>query len=130
MRAVLGLPLGIGKPAAIANEFLRRAARDPSLQLTIITALSLRKPPAASDLERRFAQPLYERIFGDYEELDYVQALHANSLPPNVRVIEFFLEPGSSLNVAHSQQNYLCANYTHVARERLRQLHAKHHPRG
>jgi acyl-CoA hydrolase len=116
-RIVLALPLGIGKPAAIANEFWRRALRDPSLQLTIITALSLRKPPAASDLERRFAAPLYERIFGDYEELDYLRALHSGTVPVNARVIEFFLEPGGSLNVALSQQNYLSANYTHVARE-------------
>lgn len=116
-RIVLALPLGIGKPAAVANEFMRRAAHDPSLHLTIITALSLRKPPTGSELERRLALPLYERVFGDYEELDFVQALHAGSLPANVRVIEFFLEPGASLNVAHSQQNYLCANYTHVARE-------------
>lgn len=116
-RIVLALPLGIGKPAAVANEFWRRALRDVSLQLTIITALSLRKPPAGSDLERRFAAPLLERVFGDYEELDYVQALHAGALPPNVRIIEFFLEPGAALSVAHSQQNYLSANYTHVARE-------------
>lgn len=118
-RIVLALPLGIGKPAAIANEFFRRAARDPSLHLTIFTALSLRKPPAGSDLEKRFALPLYERVFGDYEEFDYVHALHANTLPPNVRIVEFFLEPGGLLNVAHSQQNYLCANYTHVGREIL-----------
>lgn len=118
-RIVLALPLGIGKPTAIANEFMRRAARDTALHLTIITALSLRKPPVGSELERRFALPLYERIFGDYEELDYVTALHANRLPPNVRVIEFFFEPGSALNVPHLQQNYLCANYTHVARETI-----------
>lgn len=118
-RIVLGLPLGIGKPAAVANEFWRRALRDPAIQLTIFTALSLRKPPATSELERRFATPLYERIFGDYEELEYVRALHAGTLPANVRVIEFFLEPGGSLNVAHSQQNFMCANYTHAAREIL-----------
>src|SRR5262245_4449134 len=42
-RIVLALPLGIGKPNPIANEFYRRAVRDPGIDLTIITALSLAK---------------------------------------------------------------------------------------
>ena len=39
---VLALPLGIGKPNPLANEFYRRARRDPTIELTILTALSLR----------------------------------------------------------------------------------------
>lgn len=116
-RIVLALPLGIGKPNPIANEFYRRAARDPAIDLTIFTALSLSKPAARSDLERRFLEPLVERVFGDYVELDYVRALRTNYVPPNIRVVEFFLEPGAFLNSRHAQQNYLSANYTHVARE-------------
>jgi acyl-CoA hydrolase len=116
-RIVLGLPLGIGKPVAIANEFYRRVARDPTRSLTIMTALSLRRPSPTGELERRFADPLVERVFGTYRDLDYVLALRSASLPPNIQVIEFFLEPGASLAVAASQQNYLSANYTHVARE-------------
>ncbi|HEV7715493.1 MAG TPA: hypothetical protein VGO53_07845, partial [Steroidobacteraceae bacterium] len=73
-RIVLALPLGIGKPNPIANEFYRRAARDPSLNLTIITALSLRKPSARSDLERRLLEPLVARVFGNYPELEYAHA--------------------------------------------------------
>jgi len=118
-RIVLALPLGIGKPNPIANEFYRRALRDPSLDLTIITALSLRKPTARSDLERRFLEPLVERVFGNYVELDYVRAMRSGSVPANIRVIEFFLEPGAFLDSRHAQQNYLSANYTHVAREVL-----------
>jgi DNA-binding NarL/FixJ family response regulator len=116
-RIVLALPLGIGKPAAIANEFFRRALREADLDLTIITALSLQKPVAKSELEQRFAGPLVERIFGDCPDLEYLRAMRADRMPANVRVIEFFVEPGASLNVAHSQQNFLCLNYTHVARE-------------
>lgn len=116
-RIVLALPLGIGKPAAIANEFFRRALREPDLDLTIITALSLQKPAARSELEQRFAGPLVERIFGDCPDLEYLRSMRAGRMPANVRVLEFFVEPGSALNVAHSQQNFLCANYTHVARE-------------
>jgi acyl-CoA hydrolase len=116
---VLALPLGIGKPNLIANEFFRRARGDSSLNLTIFTALSLRKPAGSSDLEKAFIEPLAGRIFGNYPELDYLQAVRGGTVPPNVRVIEFFFEPGSLLNSAHAQSNYLSANYTHVARELL-----------
>ena len=116
---VLALPLAIGKPIAFANELYRRALRDPGLSLTIFTALSLRKPVPTSDLERRFAGPLLDRVFGNFVELDYVLALRSGKLPPNVRVMEFFLEPGAYLDVPHSQQNYLSSNYTHVARDLL-----------
>lgn len=118
-KVVLALPLGIGKPNLIANEFFRRARADPSLDLTIVTALSLRKPTAGGDLERRFVEPLAARLFGNYPELDYLQAVRSGKMPPNARVIEFFLEPGSLLGAAHAQSHYLSANYTHVARELL-----------
>ena len=118
-RVCLALPLGIGKPNLIANEFFRRARGDASLDLTIVTALSLRKPTGGSDLEKRFIDPLAARVFGNYPELDYLQAVRKNTVPPNVRIVEFFLEPGSLLNAAHAQSHYLCANYTHVARELL-----------
>src|SRR5215472_17181173 len=47
-RVVLALPLGIGKPNPLANEFYRRAQRDPGIELTVLTALSLLKPRARS----------------------------------------------------------------------------------
>ena len=71
-RVVLALPLGIGKPNLIANEFFRRARADASLDLTIFTALSLRKPTGSSALEKAFIDPLAARIFGNYPELDYL----------------------------------------------------------
>jgi acyl-CoA hydrolase len=119
-RIVLALPLGLGKPVAIANEFWRRALRDPQLDLTIVTALSLRRPAPSGDLQQRFARPLIDRVFGDYEDLEYVRAERAGAVPDNVRIIEFFLEPGAALQSSHAQQHYLCANYTHVAREIVR----------
>ena len=84
-RVVLGLPLGIGKPNLVANEFYRRAARDPALHLTILTALSLTRPRARSDLERRLLEPIVERVFADYPELDYVRAARSGTLPPTSR---------------------------------------------
>lgn len=117
---VLALPIGVGKANPVANEFYRRAQRDPSISLKIFTALSLRKPLWHGELERRFLQPLVERVFANTVDLDYVRDLHANALPANVQIIEFFFEPGASLNVAHSQHHYVSSNYTHVARDLLR----------
>ncbi|MGH8275544.1 MAG: hypothetical protein ACRETH_02500, partial [Steroidobacteraceae bacterium] len=116
-RIVLALPLGIGKPNPLANEFYRRAARDPAIDLTIITALSLLKPQARSGIEARLLGPLVERVFGSYVEPEYARAVRAGAIPPNIRVIEFFLTPGAFLGARHAQRNYLSANYTHVARE-------------
>lgn len=118
-RVVLALPLGIGKPNPLANEFYRRAARDPALNLTIITALSLLKPQARSALERRLLDPITARVFGSYVEPDYAHAVRQDAVPPNIRIIEFFLTPGAFLGAPHAQRNYLSANYTHVAREVL-----------
>ncbi|HEX4619881.1 MAG TPA: acetyl-CoA hydrolase/transferase C-terminal domain-containing protein, partial [Steroidobacteraceae bacterium] len=118
-RIVLALPLGIGKPNPLANEFYRRAARDPSLDLTIVTALSLLKPVPRSALEARLVTPLAARVFGSYVEPEYARAVRSGKVPANIRVIEFFLTPGAFLNAPHAQRNYLSANYTHVAREVL-----------
>src|SRR6478609_3716640 len=104
-KVVLALPLGIGKPNLIANEFYRRARADSGLDLTIFTALSLRKPTGGSDLERRFIGPLVDRVFGNYPDLDYLTAMRCNALPANVQVIEFFFEPGSLLNSAQAQSH-------------------------
>jgi acyl-CoA hydrolase len=114
---VMLLPLALGKPNPLANEFFRRAARDASIKLKIFTALSLRKPSWGSELERRFMAPFIGRVFGNYPELDYVTALRSGTLPGNVEVVEFFLEPGAYLNNPTAQQHYLSTNYTHVARE-------------
>jgi acyl-CoA hydrolase len=118
-RIVLGLPVGIGKPNLLANAFVRRAAADPAIRLTIVTALSLSAPRGSSDLERRLVGPLARRLFGDYPELDYVRMLAERRLPANIEVIEFYLEPGAWLANDALQQSYLSANYTHVLRDAL-----------
>jgi acyl-CoA hydrolase len=118
-RVVLALPLGIGKPNPLVNEFYRRALRDPGLELTLLTALSLLKPVARSSLESRLLEPLVARVFGSYVEPEYARDLRADRLPANVRVVEFFLAPGAFLRSGQAQRNYLSANYTHVARDAL-----------
>src|SRR6267142_2594594 len=118
-RIVLALPLGIGKPKPLVNEFYRRALRDSTIDLTILTALSLLKPVAHSALEARLLTPLAARVFGTYVEPEYARAMQSDTLPPNIRIVEFFLAPGAFLNSRHAQRHYLSANYTHVARDCL-----------
>src|SRR5262249_10077436 len=118
-RVVLALPLGIGKPNPLANEFYRRARSDPGLELTVLTALSLLKPQARSPLEARLLDPLSARGFGSYVGPDYARHLRADRLPGHVRIIEFYLAPGALLHSGHAQRHYLSANYTHVARDAL-----------
>jgi len=114
-RLVVGLPLGLGKANHIVNELFARALADPSLHLTIFTALTLEKPRPSNDLERRFIGPVIERLFGRYPDLAYARHLHGGTLPPNIEVSEFFFLAGRWLHHGYAQQNYICANYTHAA---------------
>ncbi|HXY76662.1 MAG TPA: acetyl-CoA hydrolase/transferase C-terminal domain-containing protein [Steroidobacteraceae bacterium] len=118
-RIVLAMPLGIGKPNPIVNEFYRRARADRGIDLTILTALSLLKPVARVPLEARLLNPIVTRVFGSYVEPEYAQAVARDTLPPNIRVIEFFLTPGAFLHSQHAQRHYLSAIYTQVARDAL-----------
>ncbi len=118
-RLVVGTPLGIGKPNHLVNALYRRVARDPSLRLTIMTALSLERPVGKSELEKRFLEPFAQRVFGDYPELAYMQALHTGSLPANIEISEFYFKSGGLLGNACAQQHYVSSNYTHVVRDML-----------
>jgi acyl-CoA hydrolase len=115
-KIVLALPLGLGKANNIANAIYRRAAADPSISLTIFTALTFEKPHPKNEIERRFIGPVIERLFGDYPELLYAKALRSRSLPANITVNEFFLVAGQWLHDPYMQQNYISANYTHALR--------------
>ena len=112
---VVGLPLGLGKANHIANALYARASADRSISLTFFSALTLEKPKPGNLLERRFIAPVIERLFGGYPDLSYADALHANALPPNIRVFEFFFLAGRWLQVPSAQQHYISANYTHAA---------------
>ncbi|MCP5424104.1 MAG: hypothetical protein H6970_03420 [Gammaproteobacteria bacterium] len=114
---VIAIPLGLGKPNHLVNAFYRRACQNPSVQLTLLTALTLEKPTGASDLERRFLQPFVARVFGNYPELEYAAAVRKGQLPDNITVEEFFFKPGSWVNSGYAQRHYSSINYTHVARE-------------
>ena len=114
-RLVVGLPLGLGKANHIVNALFRRAVNDPTISLTIFTALTLEKPQPSADLERRFIGPVIERLFGGYPDLDYARAVHGKTLPPNIEVIEFFFLAGKWLRNGYAQQHYISANYTHAS---------------
>ncbi len=113
----VAMPLGIGKPNPVINALYRVTKETPHFSLSIYTALSLLKPQANSDLERRFLNPLVDRLYGNYPDLDYALDLQKNDLASNVSVYEFFLKSGDWLNQPHLQQNYISANYTHIARD-------------
>jgi acyl-CoA hydrolase len=136
-RIRLGTPLGLGKANHLVNEFFRRAREDPRLELRIFTALTLARPRWKNDLERRFVEPLIERLFGGYPELEYLEPLLQGNLPDNIRVTEFYFQPGSLLESPLAQQQYVSSNYTHVVRDLLdaginvlAQLVAKTHEEG
>src|ERR1035437_6667434 len=91
---VVGLPLGLGKANHFVNRLYAPAPADRAISLTFFTARTLEKPRPANLLERRFIVPVIERLFGFYPDLAYAEALHANALPPNIGVIEFFFQIG------------------------------------
>ena len=113
----MGLPLGLGKPNAFVNALYARVRELPERRLTIYTALSLGRPALGDGLQRRFLEPFVERVFADYEELTYLSDLRNDTLPANIRVEQFFMQPGSLLHSESAQQDYVSSNYSHAARD-------------
>ena len=111
----LAIPIGIGKPVALVNALYRLAEADRSIRLRIFTGLSLVRPSYRTSLERRFVEPLLERLFGTYPDLAYTKALQTHALPPNIEITEFFLQAGAWLSNTAVQQSYTSLNYSDVA---------------
>ncbi|MCB1628253.1 MAG: acetyl-CoA hydrolase [Xanthomonadales bacterium] len=115
-RIVCATPLGLGKPNALLNALYRRARERPEIELKIYTALSLARPQPASELEQRFLGPFLERHFGaDYPDLDWIEDLLKDRLPPNIDIHEFYVQSGMWLYRPAMQRRYTSLNYTHVA---------------
>jgi acyl-CoA hydrolase len=111
---VLALPVALGKANHIVNALYAKAVNDRSIRLTIFTGLTLEPPRAKSGLERRFLEPVVQRVFAGYPALDYASAIHKAQVPPNVTINEFFFEAGQWLGSPYAQQHYISANYTHA----------------
>lgn len=112
----LATPLGLGKPNQLLNLIYDRAKKDPSVSLTVFTALSLDIPDPKTDLEKAFVDEFYDRQFGEnYPRLEYMRDLHAGKVPKNITLHEFYFQAGTQLHEALGQQNYISLNYTHVA---------------
>lgn len=118
-KITLGLPLGLGKPIHFVNALYQQARKDPSIELHIVTALSLLPPEPEKGLEARFMKPFLERLYGDIPELDYARDVLNHNLPDNVKVSEFFFQAGNFLNHDEQQRQYICTNYTHAMRDLL-----------
>ena len=117
---VLGLPIGIGKAVHVVDALFERARADTAVSLTIFTGLTLETPTAGNDLERRFLDPLLERLYPDWPTPAYAVALRDEQLPANVKVHEFYLRPGAYLGNPLVQQHYASVNYSQVVNELLR----------
>ena len=117
---VLGLPIGIGKATHVADALFELAAQDSSISLTIFTGLTLEPPQGQSELEKRFLEPLVERLYTDWPVPRYADAIRTGSMPANVRVREFYLRPGGYLSNPYVQQEYSSINYSEVAGELMR----------
>ena len=116
-KIAFGMPIALGKSNHIVNEMYRRAKKDPSIDLTIMTALSLEKPRWTNDLERRMIEPLLDRLWKDIPDFHYMMDLRKGELPANVKLQEFYFLAGSVKNDPMAQQNHYSSNYTHVARD-------------
>ncbi|EBA07606.1 acetyl-CoA hydrolase/transferase C-terminal domain-containing protein [Sagittula stellata] len=110
----LALPLGLGKPVTLVNALIRAVAARPDARLSILTALTLERPPMKDEMTRRFLGPAADRLFGQYPEPAYAAMLREGTLPPNVEVAEFFLLAGRWIGVPAMQRRYIPANYTHA----------------
>ena len=113
---VVGTPLGIGKANQILNELVERALDDPTIELSIWTALTLSKPEPGGELERRLLEPIADRLFGSYQNLHYAELLDEQSLPENIEVHQFYFAPGQHMDNPTAQQAHHSVNYTHALR--------------
>lgn len=116
---VLGTPLALGKANHFVNALYKRAKKDSSIKLKILTALTLGKPPGASLLEKRFIGPFGDRVFDDYPSLLYAQDREKGKLPKNIQVVEFYYPAGKLMGCRYAQENYVSCNYTHVFRDMM-----------
>jgi len=113
----VAMPLGLGKPVELIDALYRRACDDPSLSLTILTALSLERPRESDAIRGRLLNPVFDRLYANYSEPLYLQDERNGQMPANIQLCEFYFKAGSRLGHDAAQQHYISSNYTHAARD-------------
>ncbi|MBW2941859.1 acetyl-CoA hydrolase/transferase C-terminal domain-containing protein [Zhongshania aquimaris] len=113
----VAMPLGLGKPVELIDALYRRACAEPSISLTILTALSLERPSEADAIRGRLLNPVFDRLYANYREPLYLQAERSGETPANIKVCEFYFKAGSRLGHLSAQRHYISSNYTHAARD-------------
>ncbi len=111
-KIIFAMPLALGKPIRLINELYRRAKEDPEINLKIISALALEKPPGCSEKGSAL-----EKAFRGTPDFDYMVDYRAGTKPDNVEVYEFYHKAGAYINLPDAQQKYISSNYTHMARD-------------
>ena len=106
-----------GKPNYYINAIVNRAKNDPSLDVSIISALAPEVPTGKSDLEKRFYNLLSKRMWKDYPTLEYFKLVREKKLPPNIHIYEMYDKSGAILNEPLMQQNYCNFHYTLILRD-------------
>lgn len=114
---VVGVPIGIGKAIHVVDALFEKAVADRSMSLTIFTGLTLEAPRGDNELERRFLGPLVERLYAEWTDPAYADAVRRGRLPPNIEVREFYFRPGAYLANPLAQRNYTSVNYSQVVSE-------------
>ncbi|WP_407312785.1 acetyl-CoA hydrolase/transferase C-terminal domain-containing protein [Desulfosporosinus sp. SB140] len=114
---VFSMTLALGKPILFINELYKRAKKDSEIKLKILTALPLEKPRGNTELEKRYLQPLVDRVFAGVPDIDYMLDFREGKLPKNVETYEFFSKAGGYLNNPVAQQNHMATHYTHACRD-------------
>ncbi|MET0567916.1 MAG: hypothetical protein ABWZ74_02470 [Hyphomicrobiaceae bacterium] len=107
---IVAVPIGIGKPNLLLNALYRLVENDRRLKMTIFTGLTLVRPMYRSSIERRFVEPLLDRLFGSYPNLHYVEALRKGGLPSNIQIHEIFFQAGAWMSLLPAQQSYFSMN--------------------
>jgi acyl-CoA hydrolase len=64
-------------------------------------------------------QPFLERLSAGYPKLEYLEPFKRGELPENIRVTEFYFQPGSFLDSPFAQRAYVSSNYSHAVRDLL-----------
>ena len=118
-QVVIGVPLGIGKPVGLLNALYDLAKANKQINLTIVTGLTLSRPFIKSALEKRFLQPILERLLPNYEDLHYEMDRMQQILPSNVTVIEFYLTPGKYVNNQYVQEHYISSSYAYAVQDAI-----------